>query len=86
MNMKPFEHCDIQRKINEVTMPIKRKRIKWCRNWPCLCGSNKKYKKCCMSDIDNLTTIDANAIVENLPDNIARIVGQNRGENKNENK
>lgn len=21
---------------------------KWGRNWPCVCGSGKKYKKCCI--------------------------------------
>jgi len=28
--------------------PIKHRGPKWGRNEPCLCGSGKKYKKCCL--------------------------------------
>ncbi len=43
-----------------VTQPIKRKRVRWNRNWPCICNSGKKFKKCCMKDIEALDLIDGN--------------------------
>lgn len=40
--------------------PIKRKRVKWQRNWPCFCGSGKKHKKCCLSEMLEADKIDGN--------------------------
>ena len=48
----------------EVTKPLRRKRIRWKRNWVCVCGSGKKYKKCCLKDIEALDSMDGNAIME----------------------
>jgi hypothetical protein len=31
----------------KITQPIQAD-PKWGRNWPCPCGSGKKYKKCCL--------------------------------------
>ncbi len=45
------------------TQPIKRKRIKWKRNWPCVCGSERKYKNCCMGEMQKLDILDGNASV-----------------------
>jgi hypothetical protein len=55
-------------------MPISRKRMKWCRNWKCLCGSGKKYKHCCIGDIDGLTIVDGNAAVETLSEDVQKMV------------
>jgi len=55
-------------------MPIRRKRIKWQRNWLCLCGSGKKYKRCCIPEITSLTAQDGNAIVEQLPEDIQNMI------------
>ena len=57
-----------------MTMPILRKRIKWKRNWPCLCGSGKKYKRCCLNEIVDMTAFDGNAKVEKLPEDIQKII------------
>lgn len=46
-----------------ITMPIIRKRIKWKRNWQCMCGSKKKFKNCCLSQSEFLTSLDGNATV-----------------------
>lgn len=51
----------IQRRVSGVTMPIHRKRMRWLRNWNCLCGSKKKYKVCCMQDIESMTVVDGNS-------------------------
>lgn len=51
----------IQRRVSGVTMPIRRKRMRWRRNWNCLCGSGEKYKRCCMQDIESLTVVDGNS-------------------------
>jgi len=32
--------------------PIVRTRLRWQRNWLCPCGSGKKYKKCCLQNIE----------------------------------
>jgi hypothetical protein len=55
-------------------MPIQRKRMKWQRNWLCLCDSGRKYKNCCMKDIDELTSSDGNASVDPLSPAIKDIV------------
>lgn len=48
-------------KISPKTQPIRKKRMRWNRNWKCVCGSDKKYKKCCMKEIEELNLIDQNA-------------------------
>lgn len=55
-------------------MPITRRRMRWGRNWPCMCGSNKKYKRCCLSEIDSFTASDGNANVIKLSDDIQKMV------------
>lgn len=52
-------------KIQSITRPIKRKRVKWNRNWKCLCGSGKKYKKCCLNEVEKLSLVDQNITTEN---------------------
>lgn len=84
MNQKSSVVRNIARRISGVTMPIGRKRIKWLRNWPCLCGSEKKYKKCCMKDIDNLTSLDGGAITEALPKELQIMVDELRKVNEKE--
>ncbi len=58
---KKSKFHSIQRRINGVSMPIGRKRMRWMRNWNCLCGSGKKYKRCCMRDIEKLDVVDGNS-------------------------
>lgn len=48
----------------EVTRPLHRKRIRWKRNWPCVCGSGKKFKKCCSKDMEALDLVDGNTVME----------------------
>lgn len=48
----------------EITKPIKRKRVKWKRNWPCVCGSGIKFKRCCIKDIQALDSLDGNEQTE----------------------
>ncbi len=48
----------------ETTKPIRRKRIKWQRNWPCVCSSGLKFKKCCMKDMQALDLLDGNIQTE----------------------
>jgi len=55
-------------------MPVRRKRMRWSRNWPCLCGSGIKYKFCCMGEIDNITISDGNASVDKLSDDIQTLI------------
>jgi len=55
-------------------MPITRKRTKWHRNWPCLCGSGKKYKVCCIDEIESITALDGNANIAKLPENIQKMI------------
>jgi len=50
-------------KIKPTTQPIRRKRVKWNRNWKCLCGSGKKYKKCCLPEVEKLKLVDQNVSV-----------------------
>ena len=65
---------NLKRRLASVTMPIRRKRIKWQRNWNCLCGSKKKYKKCCIDEITNLTAQDGNAMVKQLPEGVQNMI------------
>lgn len=59
---------DLQTQISEapteVTKPIRRKRIRWKRNWLCVCGSGLKFKKCCMKDMQALDLLDGNIQTE----------------------
>jgi len=74
MSNKLSERRSLGRRIAGVTMPIERKRMKWKRNWPCLCGSDKKYKNCCLKDIDALTASDGDATVRKLPEDIQKMI------------
>ncbi len=76
MNKKPSEVRNLSNRIVGVTMPITRKRVKYGRNWLCMCGSGKKYKLCCLSDIDSITLVDGNANVRKVPHNIQEILDQ----------
>lgn len=60
--------------VKEVTKPIIRKRIRWGRNWLCLCSSGKKYKRCCMGRINKLTSLDDNASIGELYNDIEEVV------------
>ncbi len=73
MKTKQSKQRNMFRRLNGVTMPIGRKRIRWSRNWKCLCGSSKKYKKCCMMEIDSLTASDDNATVVPIPEDIQKM-------------
>lgn len=64
----------LKRRVAGVTMPINRKRMKWGRNWLCLCGSGKKYKQCCLAEITILTASDSNAVVEQLPEDVRNLI------------
>ena len=52
------------KKSAEVTKPLRRKRMRWGRNWTCVCGSGKKFKKCCFKDMAALDAEDGNVITE----------------------
>ncbi len=74
MVKKKSELRSIQRRIAGVTTPITRKRTRWNRNWQCLCGSGKKFKRCCMKDTDAITEMDDNAMVDQLPEDIQKLI------------
>lgn len=74
MNMKSSQQRSIGRRMAGVTMPIVRKRMKWYRNWTCLCGSGKKYKRCCMNEINSLTASDDNANITPIPKGVKTVV------------
>ncbi len=74
MSNKLSERRSLARRISGVTMPIERRRMKWQRNWPCLCGSKIKYKNCCLGDTNRLTSSDGNAQVKEIPENIQKMV------------
>ncbi len=78
MNRKLLELYNLNRRISGITMPITRKRARWNRNWPCMCGSGKKFKMCCMVEIDILTASDGNANVATLSDDIQKMVDAHR--------
>lgn len=90
MSNKLSERRNISRRLAGVTMPIERKRMEWGRNWPCMCGSKKKYKNCCLDSTRSLTASDGNAEVKPLPENIRAIVDAHKkqqekgGKKKNE--
>ena len=72
------KRSSLQRRLHGVTMPITRRRMKWCRNWPCLCGSGKKYKVCCLNEIESITASDGNANVTKLPEDIQKMIDAHR--------
>ncbi len=79
---KKSEQRNLARRISGVTMPIARKRTKWGRNWLCLCGSEKKYKRCCLKEIDSITVFDGNANVTPLSEDIQKMIDEeNRRKN-----
>ncbi len=82
MKTKPSERRSFAKRLNGVTMPIHRKRLKWGRNWPCLCGSEKKYKNCCLLEIATLSVSDGNEKVEEVPANIKQMIIDWREEQK----
>lgn len=69
---------NLGRRIAGVTMPIQRKRVKWGRNWPCMCGSDNKYKNCCFKTTEDLTRQDDNANVIELSEDIQKLVKQHQ--------
>lgn len=78
MSTKSSERRSLGRRIAGVTMPISRKRTRWGRNWPCLCGSKKKYKYCCLKEIDSITVLDGNEEVTKLPEDIQEMIDVQR--------
>ncbi len=71
---KKSEQRSLSRRISGVTMPIGRKRIKYGRNFQCLCGSGKKYKRCCMTQIEATTAYDGNATVTELSKDVQKMI------------
>lgn len=68
MSKKLSELRKAYRRASDITVPIRRKRVRWNRNWSCLCGSKKKYKRCCMGNIEDLTSFDGNVDTIELPE------------------
>ncbi len=82
MKTKPSERRNFERRLNGVTMPIHRKRLKWGRNWRCLCGSEKKYKRCCLLEISSFTASDGNESIEEIPAKIQQMIAEWKEEQK----
>ena len=74
MSNRLSEQRSLGRRLAGVTMPIGRRRMRWGRNWLCLCGSDIKYKRCCMAEIDSLTSSDSNSKVQELPEDIKKMI------------
>jgi hypothetical protein len=74
MSKKQSLRRNIGRRIIGTTMPITRRRARWGRNWPCLCGSGKKYKQCCLSELDAITASDGNANVQPLSEDVHNLI------------
>lgn len=74
MSRKQSLDRNISRRIAGVTMPITRRRTRWGRNWPCLCGSGKKYKKCCLSELEDITISDGNEKVQPISEDIQKLI------------
>ncbi len=74
MSKKTSVERNLGKRIFGITMPIERKRIKWGRNWPCMCGSNKKHKNCCLETTEALTLQDGNANVVELSEDVQKLV------------
>ena len=83
MSRTSSEQRNLGRRIAGVTMPITRRRMRWGRNWPCLCGSGKKYKVCCLNEIEAITASDGNANVTKLPENIQKMIDAHREAQQN---
>ncbi len=83
MKQKSSEQRSLQRRIANITMPITRRRMRWGRNWPCLCGSEKKYKRCCLREIDAITVSDGNANVVALSKDVQEIISAHQKAQKN---
>lgn len=83
MSNKLSERRNLGRRLAGVTMPLSRKRMKWGRNWLCLCGSEKKFKNCCMKEMDVLTASDDNANVVSLPEDIQKMIDIQRESQSN---
>jgi len=47
-----------------------------------LCGSGKKYKRCCLLEIETLSVSDGNEKVEDIPANIKQMVTDWKEEQK----
>jgi len=84
MITKPSERRNLWKRVAGVTMPITRKRVKYGRNWLCLCGSGKKYKNCCINEINDLTASDDNANVETLSEDVQKMIDVQRESQGNE--
>lgn len=82
MSNKLSERRSLGRRLSGVTMPISRKRTRWGRNWPCLCGSAEKYKYCCMAEIDAITISDGNAVVRVLSEDIQKMISDHQRQQK----
>jgi len=80
------EQRNLARRVAGVTTPIHRKRMRYSRNFPCLCGSGKKYKKCCLLDIESVTEHDDNAKTEPLSPEISKLINQIQEDNKRKGK
>ena len=74
MSRTSSERRSLGRRIAGVSMPITRKRTRWGRNWSCLCGSGKKYKNCCLNEIESFTAFDGNANITKLPEDIQKMI------------
>lgn len=78
MSKQSSAERSLGRRIFGVTMPIQRKRVKWGRNWPCMCGSDNKYKNCCSKTTEALTRQDDNANIVELSEDIQNLVKQHQ--------
>lgn len=74
MSNRSSAERNLGRRIFGVTMPILRKRTKWGRNWPCMCGNKQKYKNCCYEMTEALTAQDGNASVVELSEDVQKLV------------
>jgi len=45
-------------KINTEPVLTKNPLLEWPRNFNCVCGSGKKFKKCCLNDLARRVTIE----------------------------
>lgn len=54
-------------KINITPVLVPNPLLEWPRNFNCVCGSGKKFKKCCLNELQrNVTIKDANEINKKL--------------------
>ena len=78
MSRTSSERRSLGKRIAGVSMPITRKRTRWGRNLSCLCGSGKKYKNCCLNEIESFTAFDGNASVTKLSEDIQKMIDAHR--------